>query len=97
MQLVESNALLDAGEVHGIAGRDVVGECALCFFLVHQLDLVDDDPRLKRVPFGDHQKPVEHSAVRLRLRRREDDDDLVDVGGNNALALPFTRLAPSEL
>ena len=79
-----------------IDGRDVVGKGPLRCFLVDQLDLVDHDPGLKRVPFCDHQKPVEHSAVRLRLCRGEDDDDLIHVGGYDALALPCSRFAPRQ-
>src|SRR5258706_247084 len=97
MELVQTNALLDAREMQRISGRYVIAEGAFRSLSIHKLDLVDDDSRLKRIPFGDHQEPVEHSAVRLRPRGREDDDDLVDVGGDNALTLPFTRFASREL
>ena len=89
--------LPDRFATQAASGGYVVTERALGCRSVHQLDFVDDDSRLKRIPFGDHQEPVEHSAVRLWLRCGEDDDHLIDVGGDDALALPFTGFASSEL
>ena len=61
VELVESDALLDAREVHRIARRDVVARTRARPPPVDQLDLVDDDARLERISLGDHEKPVEHS------------------------------------
>ena len=47
--------------------------------------------------FGDDEKAVEHARMRLGLRRGEHDDDLVDVRGDDALALPATRRAARQL
>src|SRR5438105_2184179 len=97
MQLVEADALRHTREVTGIARRTVVGEGPLRPLPVDQLDLVDDDPRLERVCLGDHQEPIEHPTMGFGLGRGEDDHDLIDVGGDDALALPFSRRASGQL
>jgi hypothetical protein len=39
------------------------------------------------IRFRDHEKPIHHTPVRLRLRGREHDRGLVNVRGDDALAV----------
>jgi hypothetical protein len=48
------------------------------------------------VRLGDHQEAVEHARMRLGVRRGEDDDDLIHVGGDDALTLPAAWCAARE-
>jgi hypothetical protein len=68
---------------------------------VDKIDFVDHDSSIEQVAFGDYQEAIEHPHVRLGLRSREDDDYLIDVGGDNALTVsptghPSRKLRPSR-
>ena len=47
--------------------------------------------------FGDDEEAIEHARMRLGFRRREHDDDLIDVRRDDALALPSAGRAAREL
>ena len=70
----------------GSYGERIVGEPRACGGGVDEVNLVHDDVRLQPVRFGTPEKPIEQARMRLGIRGREDDDDLVDVGGDD----PFT-------
>ena len=70
-----------------IAGAHVRRKAILRVALGHEVDLVDDDVRRERVGFGDDEKSVEHPRVRLGAGGGEDDDHLIDIGGDDALAV----------
>src|SRR2546423_1619442 len=75
--------------MHRISGTRVIRKFLLGF--------VDYDARFEAVRFRDDQKAVEHATMRFGFCRREHDHDLIDVGGNDALALTFARRAAGKL
>ena len=83
--------------MHRIAGPRIVRERQLSPEAIDELDLVDDDAGLKQVSLGDDEKPVEHSPMRLRFGGGEDDDDLIHIRGDNALALTCARRTTCQL
>ena len=97
VQLSQANSLLDARVMNRIAGSGIIRERPLRLDAIDQLDLVDDDAGLKRVPLGDDEKPVQHSSMRFRFGGGKHDDDLIHIGRHDALALPCTRRSAREL
>jgi hypothetical protein len=83
--------------MHRIAGSLVrVESLPRCRF-ADQLDLVDDDARSDLVRLGDHQEAIDHARMRIRLGRREHDDDLIDVRREDTLTASSTGRPPRKL
>src|SRR4051812_2565052 len=75
----------------------VVRETSFGRCLIDQLHLVDHDSRLQGISLGDHEESVQHPAVRLRFGRSEDDNNLIDVRGDDSLSLASPWSASREL
>ena len=52
--------------------------------------------RAQVVRLRDDEEAIDHPAVRLRLAEGEDDEHLVHIGGDDALAVPTPRLPSGE-
>src|SRR6476646_7508768 len=97
MQLVQTNALLHAGEVHRIACARVIGKLRFRFSAIGELDFVDHDPRMKLVSLCNYKKTIEHSQMRLGLHDSKHDYDLIDVRCDDSLTPPFAGHSSRKL
>src|ERR1035437_10356358 len=98
MQRLKPFALFYAGIVDGVAGALVVHPpLSRLIRAADELHLVDHDARRQLVRFGDDEKAIEHARMRLGVRRRENDDPLIDVCRNDALAVSAAGIAARKM
>src|SRR5204862_3209052 len=74
-----------------------VSESLLSLRKIDQLDFIDNDAGFEVVSFGNHEKTIEHSHVRLGVSRCENDNDLIDVCNNDSISATFTGQTTREL
>jgi len=66
-------------------------------FLGHEIAFVHHDAGVQTVRFGDHEKAIEHTRMRLGARRREHDQHLIEIGHHDPLTTCAARGATREL
>ena len=83
--------------MHRIPRPFVVSEPEAHTFGRHQIGLIDDDARRDVVGFGNDEEAIEHARMRFRIGRREYDQHLIDIGGDDTLTIATARSATRKL